>query len=74
VLRTDQALDRLLREATEPLTLRQCIERANPLLGPFGFPPDLAFALVAHLEWSARHHRVRRLRRDGVVAWEGMFG
>ena len=73
VLRTDQVLDRLLREAMEPLTLVQCIERANPLLGPFGFPPDLAFALVAHLEWLERQHRIRRLRRDGVVAWERTF-
>jgi glyoxylase-like metal-dependent hydrolase (beta-lactamase superfamily II) len=70
VLRTDEALTRLLRDAKGPLTLGQLIERANPLLGPFGFPPDLAFALAAHMEWLERCGRVRRIHHKSVVAWE----
>jgi len=70
VLRTDEALTRLLRDAKGPLTLGQLIERANPLLGPFGFPPDLAFALAAHMEWLERYGRARRIHHEGVVAWE----
>lgn len=63
-------LERLLHEAAESMTLAECIERANPLLGLFGFPPDLAFALEAHLAWLERTHRVHRVQRDSVVAWE----
>jgi glyoxylase-like metal-dependent hydrolase (beta-lactamase superfamily II) len=70
VLRTDAVLEHLLREAGEPVTLAECIERANPLLGPFGFPRDLAFALEAHLAWLERTNRVRRVQRNGLVAWE----
>jgi len=70
VLRTDDVLARLLREAQLPLTLAQLIEQANPLLGPFGFPPDLAFALAAHMDWLERYGRVDRVRNDGIVAWE----
>lgn len=70
VLRTDAVVERLLREADAPLTLAQAIERADPLLGPFGFPPDLEYALEAHLSWLERNHKARRVQRDGVVAWE----
>jgi len=59
-----------LRETQSSMTLAQLTERANPLLGPFGFPPDLAFALVAHMEWLERYGRVRRIQHEGVVAWE----
>ncbi len=70
VRRTDEALARLLRDATGPLTLAHLIARANPMLGPFGFPPDLAFALAAHMEWPERYSRARRIQHEGVVAWE----
>jgi glyoxylase-like metal-dependent hydrolase (beta-lactamase superfamily II) len=70
VLRTDAALDRLFREADRPLTLAQLIAQTDPLLGPFGFSLDLAFALAAHLAWLERTQRVRRLSHQGVVAWE----
>ncbi len=66
----DEALARLLRDATGPLTLAHLIARANPMLGPFGFPPDLAFALAAHMEWPERYSRARRIQHEGVVAWE----
>jgi hypothetical protein len=56
----------------EPLTLAAAIERANPLLGPFGVPPDLSFALAAHLDWLERSGRVQRLHREGVVAWQAL--
>ena len=71
VLNTDEVLTRLFREATAPLTLAQLIELTNPLLGPFGFPPDLQYALEAHLAWLERTQQIRRLQRDSIVAWEG---
>ena len=70
VLRTDAVLTRVLQESTAPLTLAQLIELANPLLGPFDFPPDLQFALEAHLAWLERQHKIRRLHRNGIAAWE----
>jgi glyoxylase-like metal-dependent hydrolase (beta-lactamase superfamily II) len=70
VLRVDATIDRLLRAARGSMTLARLIEQANPVLGPFGFPPDLAFALAAHMERLARHGHVDRVRRDGVTAWE----
>ncbi len=72
VFRTDEVLTHLLREATQaahPLTLAQLIELANPLLGPFAFPPDLQFALEAHLISLEQRHNVQRLQKNGVVAW-----
>jgi glyoxylase-like metal-dependent hydrolase (beta-lactamase superfamily II) len=74
VLRTDAVLARLLAEASEPLTLARLIELADPLLGPFGFPPDLEYALEAHLTWLERRRRVRRIRQQGIVAWELIRG
>ncbi|WP_069803077.1 MBL fold metallo-hydrolase [Thermogemmatispora onikobensis] len=72
VLRTDAVLARLLAEATEPLTLARLIELTDPVLGPFGFPPDLEYALEAHMRWLERYGRVRRLQHEGVVAWEAV--
>ena len=71
VHRVDRVLERLLADGA-PLTLAAAIERANPLLGPFGFPPDLSFALAAHLDWLERRGRVQRLRREGIVAWQAL--
>jgi hypothetical protein len=70
VLRTDAVVTRLLQESTSPLALAQLIELANPLLGPFDFPPDLQFALEAHLVWLERRHKIRRLQHNGIAAWK----
>jgi hypothetical protein len=69
IARVDEALERLLRAADQPLTLLQLIDLSNPLLGPFGFPPDLAFALEAHLTWFEQTKLVQRLTVDGRAAW-----
>jgi glyoxylase-like metal-dependent hydrolase (beta-lactamase superfamily II) len=74
VLRTDAVLARLLAEAEGPLTLARLIELADPLLGPFGFPPDLEYALEAHLRWLERNGQVRRRRENGIIAWEPLRG
>ncbi len=74
VLRTDAALDSLLDEASGPITLAELIERANPVLGPFGFALDLQYALAAHLAWMERARAVRRVARDGIAAWERVTG
>ncbi len=42
--------ERLLQEASGPLTLAEAIDAADPVLGPFGFARDLQFALLAHLD------------------------
>ncbi len=70
VLRTDEMLTSLFRDQKEALTLAQLIALANPLLGPFAFPPDLEYALAAHLTWLERKQRIRRLQRNDIVAWE----
>ena len=62
----------LLIDAGTPELAREALlpERANPLLGPFDFPPDLQFALEAHLAWLERQHKIRRLQRNGIAAWK----
>ncbi len=74
VLRADAVLARLLGEASAPLTLAELIEQANPLLGPFGFPLDLQYALEAHLASLERARVVRQAPRDGVTAWQRLAG
>ena len=69
VMRVDAMLARLLLGADKSVTLKELIELANPLLGPFNFPPDLAFALEAHLSWLEQIHKVKRLQQNGIVAW-----
>lgn len=60
----------LLQESKEPLTLREAVTRANPLLGPFAFPDDLQFALLAHLEHAEEMHQAKRGRdKGGTVTW-----
>ena len=59
----------LLQEADRPLTLREAIARANPLLGPFGFPEDLKYAMLAHLNHAVAAGDAVRTDRDGLVAW-----
>jgi len=65
----EEVARRLLREAAGPLTLGEAIDRADPLLGPFGFPRDLQFALLAHLDHLVALGEAERTGRDGVVAW-----
>lgn len=70
VVRCDAAVEGILREAARPVTLAQLIDAANPRLGPFLIPPDLEYALEAHLRWAERHRGVHRVRSDNVIAWE----
>lgn len=70
----EEVARRLLREAAEPLTLRQAIERADPLLGPFAFARDLQFSMLAHLDHLTSSGEVARTERDGVVAWVSRGG
>ncbi len=65
----EQVTRRLLREANGPLTLRDAIARANPLLGPFAFPDDLQYTLLAHLDHAVALGEAERGRQDGVVTW-----
>src|SRR5260370_8651579 len=67
---TEAVLTRALQGSTAPLTLAQLIELANQLLGPFDFPPDLQFALEAHLAWLERQDNIRRLHRTAIAAQE----
>jgi glyoxylase-like metal-dependent hydrolase (beta-lactamase superfamily II) len=60
---------RLLRAAGGPLTLGEAIDRADPLLGPFSFPRDLQYALLAHLDHAVALGEATRGEHDGVVAW-----
>lgn len=60
---------RLLREADGPLTLSEAIDRANPLLGPFAFPRDLQYALLAPLDHAVARGGATRGRNDGMVTW-----
>ena len=65
----EEVTRRLLREAEHPLTLREAIARADPLLGPFGFPEDLKYALLAHLNHAVATGDAVNTRRDGLAAW-----
>lgn len=60
---------RILREAGGPLTLAAAIDRAAPLLGPFGFAEDLKFAMLPHLELAEARGLAARSACDGKVAW-----
>lgn len=66
----EEVTRRLLRESDGPLTLRETIAKANPMLGPFAFPDDLQFALLAHLDDAVAMRNADRSRgEDGVVTW-----
>jgi hypothetical protein len=50
--------------------LRAVVERADPLLGPFVDPIDLAYAALAHLDHAVRGGAARRaVGPDGLVVW-----
>jgi glyoxylase-like metal-dependent hydrolase (beta-lactamase superfamily II) len=68
--RAEDVVRGLLRAASEPLTLAEAIERANPILGPFNDPRELQWPLLAHLEHAAAQGEATRIERDGVVAWQ----
>ena len=51
------------------LTLATAVERSDPVLGPFGFPRDLQFALLAHLTWLVERGDARLSAHDGVIGW-----
>ena len=70
----EEVTRQLLRDAEGPLTLREIIVRATPLLGPFAFPDDLQFPLLAHLDHAVERGEARRERRDGVAAWSARGG
>jgi glyoxylase-like metal-dependent hydrolase (beta-lactamase superfamily II) len=60
---------RLLREAGGPLTLGEAIDRADPLLGPFGFARDLQFSLLAHLDDLVGRGEAERVTHQDITAW-----
>jgi hypothetical protein len=50
--------------------LRAVVERADPLLGPFVDPIDLAYPALAHLDHAVRGGAARRaVSSDGLVVW-----
>lgn len=59
----------LLKQAEGPITLRDAIARADPILGPFAFPDDLQFALLAHLDHAVVKGEAERGQIDGIVVW-----
>lgn len=67
----DEVIRDLLGSMTEPLTLGQAIAAADPRLGPFGFPDDLQFALLAHLDSAVARGDAHRQVTDGIVTWVG---
>ena len=72
--RAEEVTRRLLAGAAAPLRLGEAIDRADPLLGPFGFPRDLQYALLAHLDQAAAHGEAERTTLEGVVAWTAATG
>ena len=65
----ERVTEELLREAAGPLKLAVAIERAASQLGPFGFVPDLKYAMLPHLELAEARGLAERTTTDGVVAW-----
>jgi glyoxylase-like metal-dependent hydrolase (beta-lactamase superfamily II) len=65
----EEVTRQLLTKSAGPLTLPDAIERADPLLGPFGFARDLQFALVAHLDQAVEKGEAERVQKDGITAW-----
>lgn len=67
--RASDFITQLMRTAREPVTLREAVARADPELGPFGFPDDLQFALLAHLDDEVTHRRAKQRTENGMVTW-----
>jgi len=60
---------RLVRETNGPLTLQATIDRANAILGPFAFPEDLQYALLAHFDDLTARGELLRVRHGAIAAW-----
>jgi glyoxylase-like metal-dependent hydrolase (beta-lactamase superfamily II) len=64
------ALARNLIEGTDgTLSLGTAVEAANARLGPFAFPDDAQFAMLAHLTDLVREGHAVELEDDGTIVW-----
>ena len=70
--RTDQFVQDLLVSCPEgqTVTLPAAVGRADPVLGPFGFPRDLQFALLAHFTRLVERGVARPHAVDGMIGWQ----
>jgi len=71
VERASEATRRILRESSGSVTLGEAIERADSMLGPFGFARDLQFALLAHFEDAVTRGWAEAVETNGVTGWRG---
>jgi glyoxylase-like metal-dependent hydrolase (beta-lactamase superfamily II) len=65
----DQAVQRILDDASEPLHLSEIMQRVNPLLGPFDGAIFLAESIRAHLEWFVEVGKARQVQKNHLPAW-----
>jgi glyoxylase-like metal-dependent hydrolase (beta-lactamase superfamily II) len=67
--RADALTWELLASTDGPLNLGTAVEAANEHLGPFAFPDDAQFAMLAHLTDMVHQGLATQIEQDGKLVW-----